>query len=223
MIKKIILILLALSLIVSCASTETDIDAVNEDGSPVWVKDVPESRKFIYGVGSAKLSNDNNSQNSADARARADLARKLQATIQEATVNYTNDAEGSLLNAYEQLTMQMVNFTVQGIKIEQRWKAPDGTIWSLVSIEAKTLDDQYALAANDYLNQLEAKKVETDNKLADLLAELSAIEGDTTAIRDEAIRVANSQIAEYDVALNGIDAGALASAIDAYTTAMGYE
>lgn len=223
MIKKIILILLALSLIVSCASTETDIDAVNEDGSPVWGTDVPESRKFIYGVGSAKLSNDNNSQNSADARARADLARKLQATIQEATVNYTNDAEGSLLNAYEQLTMQMVNFTVQGIKIEQRWKAPDGTIWSLVSIEAKTLDDQYALAANDYLNQLEAKKVETDNKLADLLAELSAIEGDTTAIRDEAIRVANSQIAEYDVALNGIDAGALASAIDAYTTAMGYE
>lgn len=223
MIKKIILILLALSLIVSCASTETDIDAVNEDGSPVWVTDVPESRKFIYGVGSAKLSNDNNSQNSADARARADLARKLQATIQEATVNYTNDAEGSLLNAYEQLTMQMVNFTVHGIKIEQRWKAPDGTIWSLVSIEAKTLDDQYALAANDYLNQLEAKKVETDNKLADLLAELSAIEGDTTAIRDEAIRVANSQIAEYDVALNGIDAGALASAIDAYTTAMGYE
>ena len=223
MIKKIILILLALSLIVSCASTETDIDAVNEDGSPVWVTDVPESRKFIYGVGSAKLTNDNNSQNSADARARADLARKLQATIQEATVNYTNDAEGSLLNAYEQLTMQMVNFTVQGIKIEQRWKAPDGTIWSLVSIEAKTLDDQYALAANDYLNQLEAKKVETDNKLADLLAELSAIEGDTTAIRDEAIRVANSQIAEYDVALNGIDAGALASAIDAYTTAMGYE
>ncbi len=223
MIKKIILILLALSLIVSCASTETDIDAVNEDGSPVWVTDVPESRKFIYGVGSAKLSNDNNSQNSADARARADLARKLQATIQEATVNYTNDAEGSLLNAYEQLTMQMVNFTVQGIKVEQRWKAPDGTIWSLVSIEAKTLDDQYALAANDYLNQLEAKKVETDNKLADLLAELSAIEGDTTAIRDEAIRVANSQIAEYDVALNGIDAGALASAIDAYTTAMGYE
>ena len=223
MIKKIILILLALSLIVSCASTETDIDAVNEDGSPVWVTDVPESRKFIYGVGSAKLSNDNNSQNSADARARADLARKLQATIQEATVNYTNDAEGSLLNAYEQLTMQMVNFTVQGIKVEQRWKAPDGTIWSLDSIEAKTLDDQYALAANDYLNQLEAKKVETDNKLADLLAELSAIEGDTTAIRDEAIRVANSQIAEYDVALNGIDAGALASAIDAYTTAMGYE
>lgn len=223
MIKKIILILLALSLIVSCASTETDIDAVNEDGSPVWVTDVPESRKFIYGVGSAKLSNDNNSQNSADARARADLARKLQATIQEATVNYTNDAEGSLLNAYEQLTMQMVNFTVQGIKVEQRWKAPDGTIWSLVSIEAKTLDDQYALAANDYLNQLEAKKVETDNKLADLLTELSAIEGDTTAIRDEAIRVANSQIAEYDVALNGIDAGALASAIDAYTTAMGYE
>lgn len=223
MIKKIILILLALSLIVSCASTETDIDAVNEDGSPVWVTDVPESRKFIYGVGSAKLTNDNNSQNSADARARADLARKLQATIQEATVNYTNDAEGSLLNAYEQLTMQMVNFTVQGIKVEQRWKAPDGTIWSLVSIEAKTLDDQYALAANDYLNQLEAKKVETDNKLADLLAELSAIEGDTTAIRDEAIRVANSQIAEYDVALNGIDAGALASAIDAYTTAMGYE
>ncbi len=221
--KKLILILLSIILIVSCASTDTDIKAVNEDGSPIWTTEVPQSKKLFYGVGRAKLSNEANSQNSADANARADLARKLQSTINEATVNYTNDAEGSLLNAYEQLTMQVVNFTMQGVKTEQHWTAPDGTVWSLVSIEAKKVDDLYELAANDYLVQIEEKKAETDSKLNALLAELAKIEGDTSAAEAEARRVAESQIREFNGTLEGIDAKALATAIDAYTTQLGYE
>ena len=168
MFKKLIFILLSLLIITSCA-TETDIDAVNDDGSPIWTTIVPESNKYVYGVGRAKLSNEANSTASADADARADLASKLQSTIKEATSNYTNDSEGDLRNAYEQITIQFVEFTMRGVKTEQHWTAPDGTVWSLVSLEAKTLDDQYALAANDYLTQIEAKKVETESKLADLL------------------------------------------------------
>lgn len=221
MFKKLILAIIALVLLASCA-TETDIDAVNDDGSPIWTTIVPESNKFVYGVGRAKLSTEANSTNSAEANARADLARKLQSTIKEATTNYTIDTEGELRNAYEQITMQVVNFTIQGVKTEQHWTAPDGTVWALVSIEAKSLDDQYALAANDYLMQIEKKKADTESKLADLLATLEEKEEDTTAIKEEAQKQAFSLIAEYDNQLKGINVEALAKAIDTYTTSLGY-
>ncbi len=221
MFKKLIFILLSLLIITSCA-TETDIDAVNDDGSPIWTTIVPESNKYVYGVGRAKLSNEANSTASADADARADLASKLQSTIKEATSNYTNDSEGDLRNAYEQITIQFVEFTMRGVKTEQHWTAPDGTVWSLVSLEAKTLDDQYALAANDYLTQIEAKKVETESKLADLLEALAAQEGDTSAAAEEANRQAQIIINSCDNQLNGIDVDGLAAVIDAYTTAQGY-
>lgn len=221
MFKKLILAIIALVLLASCA-TETDIDAVNDDGSPIWTTIVPESNKFVYGVGRAKLSTEANSTNSAEANARADLARKLQSTIKEATTNYTIDTEGELRNAYEQITMQVVNFTIQGVKTEQHWTAPDGTVWALVSIEAKSLDDQYALAANDYLMQIEKKKADTESKLADLLATLEEKEEDTTAIKEEAQKQASSLIAEYDNQLKGINVEALAKAIDTYTTSLGY-
>lgn len=221
MFKKLILAIIALVLLASCA-TETDIDAVNDDGSPIWTTIVPESNKFVYGVGRAKLSTEANSTNSAEANARADLARKLQSTIKEATTNYTIDTEGELRNAYEQITMQVVNFTIQGVKTEQHWTAPDGTVWALVSIEAKSLDDQYALAANDYLMQIEKQKADTESKLADLLATLEEKEEDTTAIKEEAQKQASSLIAEYDNQLKGINVEALAKAIDTYTTSLGY-
>lgn len=221
MFKKLILAIIALVLLASCA-TETDIDAVNDDGSPIWTTIVPESNKFVYGVGRAKLSTEANSTNSAEANARADLARKLQSTIKEATTNYTIDTEGELRNAYEQITMQVVNFTIQGVKTEQHWTSPDGTVWALVSIEAKSLDDQYALAANDYLMQIEKQKADTESKLADLLATLEEKEEDTTAIKEEAQKQASSLIAEYDNQLKGINVEALAKAIDTYTTSLGY-
>ena len=220
--KKGFLIIMTLVLLLASCATETDIDAVNEDGSPVWTTVVPESNKYVYGVGRAKLSNNVNSTNSADAAARADLARKLQSTIKDATVNYTADSEGVLLNAYEQITMQVVDFTIQGVKTEQHWTAPDGTVWSLVSIEAKSLDDQYALAANDYLNKIEEQKADTQDKLATLLATLAQSEEDTSAVRAEAEKQAASLIADYDTQLDGVDVEALASAIDAYTTSLGY-
>ena len=219
--RKTILILLAVLLLASCA-TETDIDELNADGSPIWTTIVPESSKYVYGVGRAKLSTEANSANSADANARADLARKLQSTIKEATANYTNDSEGSLLEAYEQITLQVVNFTMQGVKTEQRWSAPDGTVWTLVSLEAKSLDDQYALAANDYMNQIEEKKAETEDRLAALLEALAEEEGDSQMVKDAAEKKASELISGYDSQLEGIDVEALAAAIDAYTTSLGY-
>lgn len=170
------IILLSLLLILaSCSSVkETDITEVNEDGSPIWITEVPQSNKYVYGVGSAKLSNEKNSRDSADAAARADLSRRLQSTIKEATTIYTIDAEGSTLQAYESITMQTVQMTIQGVKVEQRYTAPDGTVWSLVSLEAKKVDGLYKLAANDYMNQLEEKKINIEAKKAAAIADFAA-------------------------------------------------
>ena len=74
--KKLFVVLVIAIMLASCA-TETDITEKNADGSPIWTTEVPQSNKYVYGVGSAKLSNQQNSRTAADANARADLSRKL--------------------------------------------------------------------------------------------------------------------------------------------------
>ena len=185
--KLIVLVCLMTLLFVSCKSTDTDITVVAKDGTPIWVSQIPQSKKLYYGVGSAKLSNLQNSQSSADVAARSDLAKKLQATIEEATVNYTNDSEKAVAQAYESIVLQTVKLTMKGVKIEQRYTATDGRVYSLVSFEAKKLKDLYKDAANDYKNQLEEKKLKLEQeklnleaKKAELIAAIAVREQELT-------------------------------------------
>lgn len=210
--KKILLILVTVLLLASCATTETDIKEVNKDGTPVWTTEVPQSKKYVYGVGSAKLSNLQNSRDSADAKARTDLARKLQTTIKEATTVYAMDAEDSTRNAYESITIQAVDFTLQGVKIEDRFTAADGTVWSIVSLEAKKVKDQYKIAANDYLNKLEKKKIEIEaqkvSAIADLANELdeatAALDAVSDSLDDTVIAIAQERVNSVKTIIKGL-------------------
>lgn len=164
-----VLLLAVAVLISSCASTNIDFAALNADGSPVWTTSVPQSTKYIYGVGNAKFSNERNSSAAADARARADLSRRLQSTIQDATAVYLADSGGAVAEAFETITVQAVHLTVQGIQVERRYVSGDGTAYSLVSFEAKKLKELYQMAANDYLeNQKLTRKEERNEYLSDL-------------------------------------------------------
>lgn len=176
--KRFCWALLAVSVAIalcSCA-TGTDIDAKNDDGSPIWTTVVPESNRVYYGVGSAKLSNVQNSQSAADTRARSDLSRKLETTIKDATGVYTNEAAGEIVQAYEQITLEVVNLTMRGVVVEQRWIAPDGTCWSLVSFPIKDVDDNMAIQANDYKNKLIEKKISIDGDRKALLDRIDYLE-----------------------------------------------
>ncbi len=212
--RKLLISAILLILVLVGCETGTDIDEVNTDGSPIWTTVIPESNKYLYGVGRAKLTSAVNSENAAQSAARADLARKIQTTIQEAQTSYTADSSGSVADAYERITVETVNITMRNVKVEQKWTAPDGTVWALVSFRLNELDDLYSLAANDYLMQVEAKKIETENNLAALLLMLSEVEGkDTSQVAAEGTAMAEDIIAQCTEILEAIDSDVLAAAL----------
>lgn len=237
--KKLIAALAVAALLVSCA-TQTDITEKNEDGSPIWTTEVPQSTKYVYGVGSAKLSNAENSAEAADAKARADMSRKLQVMMSDAVAVYSQDSEGYVLDAYESITVQTVSISIRGIKTEQRWTAPDGTVWSLVSVPTKDLDDIYGLEANNFKNKLEKDKLALEqqyyNALEDIAAaELAEMEADKAeaekeaALADLAVQKAAvenhyaTESGKYDAQSAAVDPDGLAQAMRDAFVAAGYD
>ena len=117
----------------------------------------------------------------------------------------------AVVNSFPSVFMQNIIAIV-----EQNWTAPDGMVWALVSFRMKDLDDLYELAANDYLNQVEARKAETERNLVDLLAALSEVEDENASlIASEGEAIAKEIIDQCDEVLGSVDATALASLIAA--------
>lgn len=178
-IKAALIIMIMAILAVSCA-TGTDITQKNNDGSPIWTTVIPESNKVLYGVGSAKFSTDKNSRDASYSDAVADLARKISTRIKEATASYVSDSEGAMADAYENIRVMTVNVTIKGIKAVERWKAEDGTVWTLVSFNVKDLPELYNDAANSYKAQQEERRLDIMNRYKKLLEESKEHEGENT-------------------------------------------
>ena len=210
-------------LLCSCA-TGTDINAKNKDGSPIWTTEIPKSNRLLYGVGRAKLTIASNSEQAADAAARADLAKKINVNVKDALAMYTSEASATIVSAFETIIVESVNLTMKKVVVEQRWTAPDGTVWSLVSFRIKDLPDLYADSANDYLNQLEEKKISTQNKLIELLRELGDSEdADVVELKKLAQEKADGIITETEEILRSIDVKAQKNDISEYLTENGYD
>lgn len=174
-------------MLVSCA-TGTDVTKKNDDGSPIWTTEIPVSNRLLYGVGSAKFSTESNSREASYVNAVSDLGRKITVRINDATAAYSSESEKNLAEAFENIRVLTVSVTVKGVKTVDRWKAEDGTVWTLVSYEIKNLPKLYSDAANSYTAQQEEKKINVMNRLATLLEEL----GD----RDDAEAVEMRSLAE---------------------------
>lgn len=218
-----IIICLVFMLLCSCA-TGTDINAKNKDGSPIWTTEIPKSNRYLYGVGRAKLTIDSNSEQAADATARADLAKKISVNVKDALAMYSNEASATVVSAYETIIVESVNLTMKKVVVEQRWTAKDGTVWSLVSFRVKDLPDLYADSANDYLNQLEEKKIATENKLIELLRELGDSEdADVVELKKLAQERADGIITEAEEILRSVDVQAQRKDISEYLTVNGYD
>lgn len=165
---KVFVLMFSLALMLASCATGTDITEKNNDGSPIWTTVIPESNRLLYGVGSAKFSTDKNSSDASYSAAVTDLARKVSVRIQDASSAYSSDADSELLDAYENIRTLTVNVTLKGVKTVERWKAEDGTVWTLVSLEAKRLPEIYSDAANSWKAQQEEKKLSIMNKLVAL-------------------------------------------------------
>lgn len=223
--KKYILLTVVLFVLVLCScATQTDITKRNADGSPVWTTEIPKSSRYFYGVGKAKLLVEANSQQAADAAARNDLALQISVRIRDSLAMYSNEASSSVTEAYETIILQSVNLTMKKVVVEQRWTAADGTVWSLVSFRAKNLPKLYSDAANDYLNQLEEKKITTQKKLSDLLEQLSySTETGTQELKRLAQEKADSIVSEIKEITATLNVQNQVKAITEYLERNGFE
>ena len=222
-IKVFSLMLLAVLMLASCA-TGTDITQKNNDGSPIWTTVIPESNKLLYGVGSAKFSTEKNSRDASYSAAVADLARKVSVRIQDASSAYSSDADSELLTAYENVRTLTVNVTLKGVKTVDRWKAEDGTVWTLVSLEVKRLPEIYSDAANSWKAQQEEKKLSIMNKLVALKESLGDRNDDKAVeIRSLAEERAGEMIVEIEQLMSAMHFNEITENITADLARDGYE
>ena len=190
-------LIIALSLVMlSCVST---------DGRPSWVDDIPSKWGRVCGVGEARLSTSHNSRMASEAAARADLARRLEVSIDEAVATYANDSHSRILNAYEEITIQTVDLSIRNIRLDERWTDEDGTVWTLVSIPSSDVDDIFAMAANDYRSKLEERRLDIEARYMALLEELSSSAStDAEAIAKAALDYISDEVSAIDDVLRGI-------------------
>lgn len=222
-IKMVSLMLFVALMLASCA-TGTDITQKNNDGSPIWTTVIPESNKLLYGVGSAKFSTEKNSRDASYSAAVADLARKVSVRIQDASSAYSSDADSELLTAYENVRTLTVNVTLKGVKTVDRWKAEDGTVWTLVSLEAKRLPEIYSDAANSWKAQQEEKKLSIMNKLVALKESLGDRNDDKAVeIRSLAEERAGEMIVEIEQLMSAMHFNEITENITADLAKDGYK
>ncbi|MDR1637288.1 MAG: LPP20 family lipoprotein [Treponema sp.] len=103
---------------------------------PPWINDIaPEDA--LWGIGSAKQSSQQMSMTMAETRARADIARQLSTTVEGMITDYTRDANMGTANQasiglQESINRQLSQAKLTGARTDQRWSAPDGTLWTRV-------------------------------------------------------------------------------------------
>ena len=222
--RNLIVVLLLAILVLSSCRTVENVNGFNNDGSPVWTTAIPSSNREIYGVGSAKLTTKMNSELASESLAISDLARKISSTIKENTAIYSNDADQVVRDAYEQIVVLSTNLTIKGIKVEDRWTSEDGNVWTLVSVPTKNLSKIYKDAANDYLNQLEEKRLANQIKLAKLISELSESKDENAMkIKELAEQKVNAFSDGVDHVLASINPEELATKLAEELVKLGYE
>lgn len=216
--------ILCMALILISCQTGTDISVRNDDGSPIWSTEIPHDSRLLYGVGSAKLSNEKNSRDASYATAVSDLARKISVRIDEATSQYSSEAGKTVTDAYENIRVMAVSVTMKGVSAVERWTAGDGTVWTLVSFPVKELPSLYADAANDYIRQQEEKKTDVISRLADLLEELGESDDpEVVSLRTVAEEKAMTVARDTDLITGSIKVSEIESALMEGLIRDGYE
>jgi hypothetical protein len=175
--KKIGLIVLALSLCFMAAACKSAPDAGNTADLPPWINEFPPS-DVLWGIGTAKQSSESMSMTTAEARARTAVARQLETKVQAMFTDYNLDA-GNVRNQanasmQEDVSRQITNIDLSGAVPKQRWKAKDGTWWYLVE-----------------LNKAEAK-----NKVASILGNQEAAFAQFKA--QQALQMLDAQLAKNE-------------------------
>lgn len=199
---RTVIIFIIVILLSSCVSTSGD------DGAPSWAVEVPSDRDNVYGVGSAKMTNEKNSRDASYGLALTSVSSALYPLIEDAASSFTTDLTAS---AFETIRNNAVSALLGNVERKDEYTSADGTVWTIVSVPVRNLPSLYQSAADDYVVTLEEKRVTTEEKLDDLLKDIavSAGEGelssDTVALQEKAEAKAAGIIAEIDSIEKGLE------------------
>jgi hypothetical protein len=132
----------ALAFNCSCSSAGKDPNV------PKWLTDAP-PEGVIWGIGTAKLSLDQLSEATAEARARTSIVRQLNANVEIMISDYMQEAglvgDQTAISFQEEVSRQVNSLQLNGARTVKQWKAPDDTWWILV--EYKITDAKAAISA----------------------------------------------------------------------------
>lgn len=150
----------------SAAKAAAKNSVIGADGveRPEWVLTGKEDATGIYAVGSARLSNDQNSIKLARTNGRAELGRTILASTRSVLRSYTEDtgnAKDALTYMEEAIEVKSVNI-LQGSKQVDMWKAEDGTIYVLMFVPYTAVLPEVTQSYNDFVQ--DAKTVLTEAK-----------------------------------------------------------
>lgn len=108
--------------------------------APSWVCSAPADGSVMTAVGSAGKSGAGISfmEQMAAADARMQLARNLRGTGQKASAGSTDVAGRDTAESDSALTTRIADESLQGTKIMKKARGPDGTLYVLVGIDART-------------------------------------------------------------------------------------
>lgn len=154
--KKIIFLISSVMIafaVTSCNSTKQEVSAAQQaadnatvigaDGvaRPSWVLTGKKDNTGIYAVGSAKMSNEQNSLKLARLNARAELGRTIASATKSVLRSYTEDAgnEKDVLNYLEEAVEIKSANIITGSEQVDMWKAKDGTYYVLMFVPYKAV------------------------------------------------------------------------------------
>jgi len=132
-------------------------------------------KEAFYGCGVASgIENRALQIQTADARARADLARAIDTYIASFFKDYLSSAglsqEAGLTEIEEKqfiesITKEITEVSLYGVQILDRWRAPDGTLYSLARVSFENVAQNMKKAMSERAKEL---KLEADRALEEL-------------------------------------------------------
>jgi len=152
----LVMIILSVMLVFSCASKSTGKKVLGAEGvtRPDWVRQLGKKEKGLhFEVGYGKMSNYATSLKKAEADARNKIAFWVQTDVNTVLKTYTQDAgigeQRELIEYMEEISKQTAQVSISGATIEDSWEDEDGGVYVLMSYDVNQ-------AAENLANQMQS-------------------------------------------------------------------
>jgi len=151
--KKLLLVLFGLVMafsLITCGSAPPPAKATG--GQPQWVRDARKNapEDVIVGIGQAKLATDNQSMNTSETRARAQISRAMNSMIENMIEDMTVSSEidpSAAIGIQTEITQALSRSKLQGAKIYDQSKEADGTWWTVIYMSKAESKKEINMAA----------------------------------------------------------------------------